>query len=77
MITLVIEAPDGFKLVDKAGDLNFDRVSNGYQTVWLQLAGDRFFEALYRNTGNIPTGTYQVTLYWDGAWVNTSSFTVR
>ncbi len=77
MVTLVLEAPDGYMMVDKAGDITFDRVSNGYQTIWFELAGNYFFPELYDDTGNIPSGTYKATLYWDGAWVNTSEFTVR
>ena len=77
MITLAFEAPNGYTVVDKAGDITFDSFSNGYQTIWLELAGNRFFDALYKDTGSIPTGKYEVTLYWDGAWVNTSEFTVR
>ena len=58
-------------------DVTFDRVNNGYQTIWWNLAGVDFFYNLYNITGDIPSGTYRTHLYWDGMWVNDSTFKVQ
>lgn len=76
-VTLVFESPDGFLYVDIAKDVTFDRVNNGYQTIWWNLAGVDFFYNLYNITGDIPSGTYRTHLYWDGMWVNDSTFKVQ
>lgn len=74
--TLVFESPDGFIWVDKAMDMTFDRVSNGYQTLWWEIAGVEFFYQLNEAVGSIPAGTYTIRLYWDGMFVNTITFDV-
>ena len=75
-VTLAFESPDGYLYVERATEITFDRVSNGYQTLWWKLAGNNFFDALYDQTGTIPRGTYTIYLYWDGMWVNTINFKV-
>ncbi len=75
-VTLVFESPDGFLHVERATDITFDRVNNGYQTIWWEIAGPDFFDRLKDTVGFIPTGTYQIYLYWDGMFVNQSSFKV-
>ena len=75
-VTLAFEAPDGYLYVEQATDITFERVNNGYQTLWWNLAGAKFFLQLYQDTGDIQSGKYTVYLYWDGMWVNTSHFTV-
>ena len=57
--------------------MTYDRVNGGTQTLWFYLTGERFFKYLYRNTGTIPAGDYRVDLFWDGMWVNTSTFKVK
>jgi len=74
--TLVFESPDGFIWVDKAMDMTFDRVSNGYQTLWWEIAGVEFFYQLNEAVGSIPAGTYTIRLYLDGMFVNTITFDV-
>ena len=76
-VQLVFESPNGYTYTDKATDITFDRVSNGYQTIWWEYAGADFFSNLYSQTGSIPTGRYTMTLYWDGCYVNTSTFNVN
>lgn len=76
-VQLVFESPNGYTFTDKATDITFDRIVNGYQTIWWEYAGADFFDALYRQTGSIPAGPYSMTLYWDGCWVNTSTFNVN
>ena len=76
-VTLVFESPDGYLYVDKAQDVTFDKVSGGYQTLWWNIAGTDFFSSLQHTTGIVPVGTYRVTLFWDGQWVNTTEFSVR
>ena len=75
--TIAMEAPNGFMFTVVADTLSFDRVKNGYQNLWFYMIGDTFFDYLYRNTGEIPTGNYKVSLFWDGMWVNTSTFSVK
>lgn len=77
MMTLAFESPDGYVCVDKAQEYTFERVADGYERVWFSLAGDNFFKFLYKTTGSIPTGQYKVILFWDGLWVNTTTFDVR
>lgn len=76
-VTLAFESPDGYLYVEDAEDITFDRVANGYQTIYWYITGTGFFSDLYRSHGDIPTGTYTVYLYWDGMWVNTSTFNVQ
>lgn len=75
-VTLVFESPDGFMTVERATDITFDRVSDGYQEIWWEIAGPEFFYDLYQANEKIPTGTYKIHLYWDGMKVNTSEFEV-
>ncbi len=76
-VTIAFESPDGYIIVDRAGDLTFDRVNGGYQTLWLSIAGNRFFNYMYRQREEIPTGTYKIHLFWDGMKVQTQSFKVN
>ena len=76
-VQLVLEAPNGYTYTDEAEEITFDRVNNGYQTVWWEYAGAGFFDDLYNQTGNIPSGQYTMYLYWDGCFVNVSSFNVN
>ncbi len=76
-VQLVFETPDGCLFTDRAQDVTFDRVNNGYQTLWWDDAGIDFFNSLNSQTGSIPSGVYKIHLYWDGYWVNTSTFTVN
>ena len=41
------------------------------------MIGDRFFELLNKNAGQIPAGDYSIHLYWDGMYVNTTTFRVN
>ena len=76
-VQLAFEAPNGCFYTDKAEEITFERVNNGYQTIWWDYAGADFFKDLYDQTGNIPPGEYKIHLYWDGYWVNTSTFRVN
>jgi len=76
-VQLVFEAPNGYTFTDKAQDITFDRVNDGYQTVWWDYAGADFFDSLYTQTGSIPSGVYTIYLYWDGYFVNTLTFNVN
>ncbi len=76
-VTLAFEAPNGFLYVEQATDVTFDRVANGKQTLWWNMAGADFFYRLFINTFEIPTGEYKVYLFWDGQLVNLSTFKVE
>lgn len=75
-VTIAFESPDGFLYVDRAGEVTFDRVNNGYQTVWLYITGNNFFYYLYKCIEDIPKGTYKVHLFWNGMKVQTQKFKV-
>ena len=75
-VTLAFEAPNGYLYVERATDITFDQVVDGYQTLWWNIAGADFFLNLYNDNGDVPAGTYTVYMYWDGMWVNTSTFNV-
>ncbi len=77
LITLAFEAPNGFVVVDRMTNYTFERVNRGYETVWFELAGNRFFKQLYDENGTIPKGKYKAMLFWDGQWVNTTEFSVK
>ena len=76
-VQLVFESPNGYAFTEEATDLTFDRVRDGYQSLWWDAAGANFFRNLYTQTGSIPSGRYTMTLYWDGCYVNTTTFDVR
>ena len=76
-VTLAFEAPNGYLFVEQATDVTFERVNKGYQTLWWNLAGYQFFLDMMKNTLEIPAGEYKAHLYWDGMWVNTSTFRVN
>ncbi len=76
-VTIAFESPDGFMLTEVASEMTYDRVNGGTETLWFYLTGERFFKYLYRNTGTVPAGDYRVDLFWDGMWVNTSTFKVK
>ena len=76
-VQIAFESPDGFLYTVIADDLTFERVNHGYQTIWFYMIGDSFFSSLYKTTGQIEKGKYQVHLFWDGMWVNTSTFKVK
>ncbi len=75
-VTIAFESPEGFLSTVIADDLTFDRVNHGYQTIWFYMIGDSFFSNLYKTTGKIEKGKYKIHLFWDGMWVNTSTFKV-
>lgn len=76
-VTIAFEAPNGFLWTEIAENVTFDRVNNGYQTIWYYMIGDTFFECLNDKAGEIPLGEYKIYLYWDGMYVNTSTFKVN
>ena len=77
LVSIFIEAPNGFLKCVFSRDVEFNRVNNGYQTLWLEMLDGDFFEDLYEATKEIPEGKYKVTMYWDGMLVNSSSFSVK
>ena len=71
--TIAYYAPNGYVFSEYLGET--ETQSGG----WFQwfCAGDYFFELLNEKTGSIPTGTYQIELYWDGMLVSTKHFSVQ
>ncbi len=75
-VSIFIESPDGYLEPEVWGDVTFDRVSNGYQTIWWNFLGSDYFKNLYETTGSVPAGNYEITMYWDGMFVNRSTLKV-
>ena len=75
-VQVFMEAPNGYLDIIKWEDVTFDRVSGGYQTLWWELLGSDFFSNLYDATGEIPSGAYTVTMFWDGDFVNSQQINV-
>ncbi len=76
-VSIFIQAPNDFMKCALAQDVDFDKVSNGYQTLWLDMLDTDFFPDLYEATKEIPSGKYKITMYWDGMLVNSSTFKVK
>jgi len=75
-VTIYIEAPNGYLDPEVWSDITFDQVRNGYQTIWWNFLGGDYFKDLYETTGEVPTGNYTVTMFWDGMFLNQSTFKV-
>lgn len=75
-VTIYVEAPGGYLEVEVFDDVTFDRVNRGYQTLWWNCLGTDFFKNLYETTGDIPSGNYSITMFWDGMYVNRSTLKV-
>ena len=56
---------------------NFERVADGYQTLWSNFTGNAIFYYEYDQFAHVPAGKYQVELYWDGMFVSRSTLTVK
>ena len=76
-VQLVFKSPNGYTFTDKACDISFDKVDGANQIVWWDYAGADFFKSLYEQTGSIPRGQYTAYLYWDGYFVNATTFNVN
>lgn len=76
-MVLAVIAPNGMISSIDYGDLTFDRVADGYQTLWANFTGNWIFSAEYKAFGSVPSGKYTVELYWDGMLVNRQAFTVN
>lgn len=76
-VQTVITAPNGMIWSTNFGDVTFERVADGYQTLWSNFTGNAIFYYEYDRFGNVPAGKYQVELYWDGMFVNRSTITVK
>ena len=74
---LAVKAPNGMISTTDFGDVSFDSVSNGYQTLWANFTGNQIFSEEYDTFGTVPSGTYTVELYWDGMIVNRQTIRVR
>ena len=76
-VTMALESPDGYVYADKATDITFSKVSKGKESIYWKIAGVEFFLKLYMTNGSIPSGKYTAHLFWDGKWVNSSTFVVK
>ena len=73
---LVFYSPDGFVLVEYAGNDDYTNTSGSSNYYW-SCIGDTFFSYLYEFNGAIPTGTYRIELYWNGMLAQKRTFTVH
>ena len=72
---IAIEAPNGFSDVVFSGTLELHHGKSSVP-VWGFIPVDDFFDLLTDYYGGVPTGEYDVTLYFNGQKVYTAPFTV-
>lgn len=70
-----VEAPNGFSDVIFSGGLTLD-YGKSQVPVWGFIPMDDYFACLESYYGGIPTGEYIVTLYFNGGYVDSSTFEV-
>ena len=71
---VAVVAPNGFTALTLAEEKKYGREYIGY--VWY-LMGPQVFSAIYESCGTVPTGTWNIELYWDGMLVNSTTFDVK
>ncbi len=71
---IAVYAPNGYMESELVQEHEYGSQYAGYH--WYIL-GTQTFDAVYKNTGTIPAGKWTVELYWDGMFVNRSTFTVK
>ena len=76
MQTVIFTAPNGYRYIWYAYDCTHKYLGDGWLWRW-EIMGTEFFETLIEEYNLIPTGKYEVSLYWDGMHVNTQSFQVN
>lgn len=72
---IAVEAPNGFSDVIFSGTLELHHGKSAVP-VWGFIPMDDFFGLLENYYGGVPTGKYNVTIYFDGATVWSVPFTV-
>ena len=72
---ITIEAPSGYFEILDMGETEYSRFDGKAQLWWYHI-GTSYFDNMYKLTNEVPTGKYTVQLYWDGMWVNTTTFQV-
>ena len=73
---IVFTAPNGFSQTVIAKDNTMQFVS-ARARFWWELLGDSFFANMINKLGDVVPGTYSIDLYWDGMFVNHSTFEVK
>lgn len=71
---IVITAPNGYLETEEYRSIDYD---SGYSGRYWYMLGEWTFKMLYDKNSVIPTGTWTVELYWDGMFVNRSTFRVN
>ena len=72
---IAIEAPNGFADVVFSGTLELHHGKSAVP-VWGFIPVDDYFDLLQNYYGGVPTGEYDVTMYFNGQKVYTAPFTV-
>ena len=73
---IVFTAPNGFSQTVVATDTTMKFVSARAQ-FWYNFIGEAFFSNMIAKLGQVVPGTYTIDLYWDGMFVNRTTFPVR
>ena len=74
-VQILFRAPNGYCETQFYGRHVFSKGNKFYYS--LNCIGDDFFADMYEKNGVIPSGTYQVELYFNGMLANTKTFTVQ
>ncbi len=75
-IRIDLVAPNGYEqTVYEEESHTYDNI--GRKKKWTkEFLGDGFFDGLWKRYESIPTGKYEVNLYWDNLLMNSSTFSV-
>ena len=71
---IAIIAPNGYAESELYKTVDY---GSEYSRLTWSMIGDSTFAQLYKYNSTIPSGTWTVELYWDGMFVNRSTFTVQ
>ena len=71
---VAIIAPNGYTECEIHNTIEYGREYSGH---YWHMVGDWTFQKMYEYNSSIPSGTWTVELYWDGMFVNRSTFTVQ
>ena len=71
---IVLIAPTGYTEVEIASDVEFGR---DYEGKYWYMLGDWTFDMIQDKNDKVPSGEWTTELYWDGMFVNRSTFTVK
>lgn len=71
---VVITAPNGYLETEVYKTATY---GSEYAGKYWDMPGDWTFRMIYDKNSSVPSGTWTVELYWDGMFVNRSTFKVN